>query len=207
MIQRINTIKLFKHLYTSPTVNSLIIRHAVTARPQIEQNEKEKWSEIYRLPLIRLASAFNKLKVYQAIVTAIGTPTVIALEQAGHLDPNFGLAFGTLGITGVLTLSVCSLPIRQLIGFIYINEKDDKIKLGYVDFWGRRQHHVMDVQDILPPWEMPERKINLKILDEINLYQSVINRQDESQSFKLLNRFGVVREPERYIRVFGDGYV
>ncbi|XP_055836827.1 transmembrane protein 186 [Episyrphus balteatus] len=196
MIQRINTIKLFKNLYT-PKLNSSVVRYATTDK-SLQHTDTENWSEIYRLPLIRLASAFNKMKIYQAIVTAAGTPAVLALEQAGHLAPNFGFVFGTLGVTGVITLSLCSLPVNKLIGFIYMNEDNDKVKLGYVDFWGRRKHHVLNIEDILTPWEIPERRINL--------YQPVTNREDESQSFKLLQRFGLVRDAERFIRVFGDGY-
>lgn len=196
MFQRKSSLRLLKSLI-SPKILPQLVRNAANDN-SLQKNHQENWSEIYRLPIIRLTSAFNKLKIYQAFLTVAGTPLALALEQAGHLDPNVGFIFGTLGITGVLTLSLCSWPLQKLIGFIYINKDNDKVKVDYVDFWGRRQHTILAIEDILMPWEIPERRINL--------YQSVTNREDESQSFKLIHRFGVVQDVEKFVRIFGDGY-
>lgn len=194
MINRISSFRLLKQLQT-PKVLPFSVSCS-TSNKTLQQNDPEKWSEIYRLPIIRLVSAFNKLKIYQTFLTLAGTPAAIALEQAGQVDPDFGFAFGTLGLTGVITLSLCSLPFQKLIGFIYVNQGNDKIKLAYVDFWGRRQHQILNIEDILTPWEIPEKRFNL--------YLPVTNREDASQSYKLIQQFGVIQDVEKYSRIFGN---
>ncbi|EDW90651.2 transmembrane protein 186 [Drosophila yakuba] len=156
-----------------------------------------EWRTVYSLPSIRIVAAFSKLKVYQAAVTAAGTPIVFALGSAGQLSTDALAIYAAVGVTGLITLTLASYAASNLVGFVYVNEQQDLLKLAYVDFWGRRQEALVDTDDVLPSWEQgsPSR---LRFVSPICL------RSDPKRRYKLLNRFGHVSDPQLFEGLFGD---
>lgn len=156
-----------------------------------------EWRTIYSLPGIRLVAAFCKLKVYQAAITAAGMPIAFALGHAGQVTTDALSIYAAIGVSGLATLTIASYAARNLVGFIYVNEQQDLLKLAYVDFWGRRKETLVDPGDLLPSWEhrTPSR---LRIVSPICL------RSDPSRRYKLLSRFGYVSDPQLFEGLFGD---
>ncbi|KAM8711157.1 hypothetical protein ACLKA7_000312 [Drosophila subpalustris] len=157
------------------------------------------WRPIYQLPMIRLIAAFNRLKIYQAALTAAGTPLAFALNQAGQMS---GEALGicaTIGVSGLITLTVGSVVASNVIGFIYINDQQDQLKIAYVDFWGRRKETHVDIEDLLPDWEL-KRSNTMRL----GFYQPIQMRTDKKQRYKLLHRFGVIIDPLIFEGLFGQ---
>lgn len=156
-----------------------------------------EWRPIYRLPLIRLVAAFNRLKIYQAFVTVAGTPVAIALESAGQVSGDVLGIYAAIGVSGLMTLSLASYVSTNIIGFIYINDHQDQLKLAYVDFWGRRKELLVDIEDLLPDWEPKSRR-------RLGFYQPICLRTDKKQRYKLLHRFGVITDPLLFEGLFGQ---
>ncbi|XP_030081990.1 transmembrane protein 186, partial [Drosophila hydei] len=181
-------------------------RHATTKTPTSTTTNAEKctalddgftdWRPIYRLPLIRLVAAFNRLKVYQAILTAAGTPLVFALQNAGHVSGDALGIYAAIGVSGLMTLSLGSYLSSNMIGFIYVNDQHDQLKLAYVDFWGRRKESLVDIEDLLPDWE-PKSK------QRLGFYQPICLRDNEKQRYKLIHRFGIITDPLLFEGLFG----
>lgn len=59
------------------------------------------------------------------------------------------------GVTGCMTLFGVGYLCKDLVGFVYINEKGDKIKVAYADMWGKRQDVEMLVNDVVPFTDIP----------------------------------------------------
>ncbi|KAH8384688.1 hypothetical protein KR093_005426, partial [Drosophila rubida] len=156
-----------------------------------------EWRPIYQLPMVRWIAAFNRLKIYQAGITAAVTPLAFGLAQSGQISGDALGICASLGVSGLITLSLCSYVSSNVIGFIYINHRQDQLKLAYVDFWGRRQEVLVDIEDILPDWEL-KRSIRLGI------YQPISLRADEKQHYKLLQRFGIILDPLMFECIFGQ---
>ncbi|XP_016988911.1 transmembrane protein 186 isoform X2 [Drosophila rhopaloa] len=156
-----------------------------------------EWRTVYSLPSIRILAALSKLKVYQAAFTVAGAPIAFALGNAGQLSSDALAIYGTVGITGLVTLTLASYAARNLVGFIYVNEQQDLLKLAYVDFWGRRQETLLETEDLLPSWEQgsPSR---------LRFASSICLRSDPKRRYKLLNRFGHVSDPQLFEGLFGD---
>ncbi|XP_075169519.1 transmembrane protein 186 [Haematobia irritans] len=159
--------------------------------------QTDEWRSIYRLPLIPLASAFNRLKVPYAYLNMITVPGSFALEQASQLPPTTAILISSVGITTLLTLSICSYFIRNLIGIIYINDDNDKLKFAYVDYWGKRHDVVVELNDVVP--ESEKRKPS-----KYNFYQTLTLYSDEKVKYKLLQRFGNIEDPEVFVTLFGS---
>lgn len=52
------------------------------------------------------------------------------------------------GIAGCITLYSIGHLTKNLIGFIYFNNKEQLIKIAYIDFWGTRKDIVCPTSDI-----------------------------------------------------------
>ncbi|XP_033155904.1 transmembrane protein 186 [Drosophila mauritiana] len=162
-----------------------------------EKSPFTEWRTVYSMPGIRLVASLSRLKVYQAVLTTAGTPLVFALSSAGQLSTDALAIYAAIGVTGLVTLTLASYAASNLVGFIYVNEQQDLLKLAYVDFWGRRQEALVETDDLLPSWEQgsPSR---LRFVSPICL------RSDPKRRYKLLNRFGHVSDPQLFEGLFGD---
>ncbi|KAH8271513.1 hypothetical protein KR018_002258, partial [Drosophila ironensis] len=156
-----------------------------------------EWRTVYSLPAIRFVAALSRLKVYQAAITVAGTPIAFALGQAGHVTADALGICTAIGVSGLATLTLFSLAASNLVGFIYVNEQQDLLKLAYVDFWGRRKETMVATEDLLPSWE-------LRTPSPLRIVLPICLRSDPKPRYKLLSRFGEVRDPELFEGLFGD---
>lgn len=184
-------------LAIQPAQRRRFATEAAGKRTETEKSAFTEWRTVYSMPGIRLVAAFSRLKVYQAVITAAGTPIVFALGSAGQLSTDALAIYAAIGVTGLITLTLASYASSNLVGFIYVNEEQDLLKLAYVDFWGRRQETLIETEDLLPSWEQgsPSR---LRFVSPICL------RSDSKRRYKLLNRFGHVSDRQLFEGLFGN---
>ncbi|XP_017040806.1 transmembrane protein 186 isoform X2 [Drosophila ficusphila] len=184
-------------LAIQPVQKRRLATESITKNPANDQAGFTEWRTVYSLPSIRFVAAISKLKVYQTVLTAAGMPIVFALGNAGQLSTDALAIYSAVGISGLVTLTLASYAAANLVGFIYVNEQQDLIKLAYVDFWGRRQESLLETEDLLPSCEQasPSR---LRFVSPICL------RSDPKKRYKLLNRFGQVSDPQLFEGLFGD---
>ncbi|CAD7011333.1 unnamed protein product [Ceratitis capitata] len=183
--------KLAQSYVTNPTFSS--VNYATNA----SANKTTEWTTIYRLPLIRLAAGFQRLKIYQGLFTTIALPISFGLSQVGHISPSSVAIVGSIGVSGLVTLSLFSLLIRNLIGFIYINNELDKVKVAYVDFWGKRCESIIDINDLDVDWSKARPTA-------FNIYQKIRLYSDKNQMYKLMLNYGVIVEPQTFTGIFGE---
>lgn len=184
-------------LAIQPAQRRRFATEAAGKRTETEKSAFTEWRTVYSMPGIRLVAALSRLKVYQAVITATGTPIVFALGSAGQLSTDALAIYAAIGVTGLITLTLASYASSNLVGFIYVNEEQDLLKLAYVDFWGRRQETLIETEDLLPSWEQgsPSR---LRFVSPICL------RSDSKRRYKLLNRFGHVSDRQLFEGLFGN---
>lgn len=156
-----------------------------------------QWTTIYRLPLIRLAASFQRLKIYQGLFIMLSVPVSFTLSQFGTITPNLVTIVGAIGVSGLMTLSIFSLLVRNVVGFIYINDDRNKVKVAYVDFWGKRADAIIDIDDLDIDWAKAHPTA-------FNLYQKIRLYSDETKSFKLMTNYAVIVEPETFTGIFGE---
>ncbi|XP_030375311.1 transmembrane protein 186 [Scaptodrosophila lebanonensis] len=169
----------------------------IKTKTEVSTEKTTEWRTIYKLPIIRLVSAFNRLKIYQALLTAAGTPLAFALGEAGHISTHAASVCASIGVTGLITLTLGSYAAKNLVGFIYINEPEDHLKLAYVDFWGRRKETLIAIDDIPTVWDQsgPPR---------FSFYQLISDPNCSNRRYKLLHRLGTVTDPQLFVGLFGE---
>lgn len=86
-------------------------------------------------------------------------------------------------------LSLSSLLISRVVGMIYVCPHEEIFKISYPDFWGDRQDHYANIDDI----SAEETKF-------FGLYQ-MIRRRDSNESFKLLRKYGEISDFEAFAKI------
>lgn len=172
------------------------LNYATTATTSVA-GVTPQWTTIYRLPLIRLAAGFQRLKIYQGLLTTLALPISFTLSQFGTITPNSVAIVGVIGVSGLMTLTLFSLLVRNVVGFIYVNDELNKVKLAYVDFWGKRTDAIVDIDDLNVDWAKLRPTA-------FNLYQKIRLYSDKTKAFKLMLNYGVIVEPETFAGIFGE---
>lgn len=150
---------------------------------------EENFDPIYRFPKIRFAAAVNNMKPYQAILTVLSLPlTYFTFPEL--LQPVFYTSLSFL-----VALTVASLVTRNTIGAVYVHKKEsDKIRIAFIDFWGRRQDSEFKVEDIVPIYETKK---------SISTF-TTLKFKNNHTSLKFISTTAVILNSEEFSRVFGD---
>jgi len=158
--------------------------------PKANKTSSE-WESVYKFRYIKGLVGLNKLKYYQAAITAVAIPISLAIPEVA--DP---IVFSYLGVSGIVTLSLASYALRNTVGFIYTNKSQpEDVKFAYLDFWGRRQDVVMKIGDVIPFSEVP-RSIFNPLFTYVQFY-------NEHPKLKLVYKYGGIDDYEEFSRIFG----
>lgn len=61
-----------------------------------------------------------------------------------------------------LGMAVFSALTSNLIGYVYVCPKGERIRLAYLNFWGVRRHHDLSVKDLVLPARNPSFYLPVK---------------------------------------------
>jgi hypothetical protein len=109
----------------------------------LAKQDTQQFKMVYRFPYIVHARLICRLKLYQTafVVTLTGASLV---TQANIVLPLVvcSISLGMLAIMGEY--------FRRLIGIIYVDPVNDKVKISHLDFWGNRKDLILSVNDVIP---------------------------------------------------------
>ncbi|CAG9767191.1 unnamed protein product [Ceutorhynchus assimilis] len=115
---------------------------------------------IYKFPQIRYLGLINRLKVYQTLFTGLTIVGTSLFYFCGILSGNVVISSTVIGLAGCATLYSLGYVAARFVGFIYYNEETDRVRIAYVDFWGRRRDIEIPRDDIMPRADAPVGFIN-----------------------------------------------
>ena len=82
--------KCLKNLIKYSTTSNVFNKHNDHSPPP-------EWIPIYKCKLIKTIASFNKLKIYQSMITAAGVPITMGLEMTNQLPAGSAEIFAALG--------------------------------------------------------------------------------------------------------------
>ncbi|XP_049532890.1 transmembrane protein 186 [Anopheles darlingi] len=180
-----------KHCSTKSTE---VITPAAPEKTKEDASKIDNWHTIYHFPSIMITASVKRLKYYPTIVTAVSVPVSIALAYANIWSMTTAEIVGAIGLTSTMTLSLFSLLTNNLIGFVYCDETQSKVKISFLNAKGKRQDRVYSVDDLVPRSELPRSLLKL--------YFPVKNHEN-SDVYKLVHRYGEIYDVQTFDKVFG----
>ncbi|GAB0095118.1 Transmembrane protein 186 [Sergentomyia squamirostris] len=165
---------------------------------QIDNDRNTDWKTIYKMPVIRLFSVANRIKIYQGALTALFSPLSYALEASSQLPEGTFFVTITLGVTGFLSLTLFSALAKNVVGFIYLNTAEDRLKLAYVGFLGERREAEYPVKDVIGADELPPSKYK---------YYYPLAFRNTKTKFMVFHKGGSIENSEKFSSIFGEDLV
>lgn len=109
---------------------------------------------IYLFPYTLPCQVFNALKRNQTIGVGLCIPITTSLELLQLISATENLCFTACNTLFALTLHTIGYLCNNLVGTIYIKNKDDSenqdMIISYINYWGRRIDLKTTVNDIIP---------------------------------------------------------
>ncbi|XP_076062993.1 transmembrane protein 186 [Oratosquilla oratoria] len=162
----------------------------------VRLKHKENYELIYRFPYIVPARAICRLKIYQTALTISTLPVALLMAYQDILDMSMVFAVGGVSVLAGGMLYIMGELFRRLVGHIYLNHEQDKIKVSHLTFWGRRHDIYMSVNDVVPLVETPDNPTDAFV--RFKCYS------DPKFTLLLFLRFGGIRDIKSFTHVFGS---
>jgi len=97
-------------------------------------------------------------------------------------------------VSSSITLFIFGALSRNTIGFVYTNETLDKVKLSYLNFWGKRENICLDTNNII-------LNTSNSLLSK---FYKPVKTVNGNKVYRLFHRHGEVMDVEKFSIVFGD---
>ncbi|KAF5282473.1 hypothetical protein FQR65_LT14281 [Abscondita terminalis] len=154
------------------------------------------FTPVYQFPFIRGVGLINRLKVYQTAVSILAVPTTAALWEANIVTSDVFVATLGASISGCMLFYSLGIFPNKLIGNVYINKDRKKVKIAYLNFWGKRKDVILDINDITPYTQTSP------ILSE-NLYKKYLT-ESNNDILKINIKYGKFIDKEMFNKIFYD---
>lgn len=155
----------------------------------LAKQDTQQFKMVYRFPYIVHARLICRLKLYQTafVVTLTGASLV---TQANIVLPLVvcSISLGMLAIMGEY--------FRRLIGIIYVDPVNDKVKISHLDFWGNRKDLILSVNDVIPIIDAGE--------NPADFYVKVRFNDKKQPPLYMTIKHGLVIDKDLFHRVVGE---
>ncbi|XP_068966220.1 uncharacterized protein [Bombus flavifrons] len=191
------------HSYNS--INDIIRRynHAsnkkYTTSPTIKSKKFPDYKIIYMFPYAICPYIFNKFKRNYTICAGALIPVTVSLQMLDFMSSMENLSFTACNCLLVLMLHTIGFTCNNLVGTIYVKDKDDlenqDIIISYINYWGKRIDLRTTADDIIPFTE--------NFMNTSNSLYKILNIKSCKQKLKVYTKYGKVTEEANFSNIFG----
>ena len=156
---------------------------------QLASSGDPQFKMVYRFPYIVHARFICRFKLYQtAFILALTGANLVT--QANLFTPLIvcTISLGMLAVMGEY--------FRRLIGIIYVDAVNDKVKISHLDFWGNRKDLIVSINDVIPIIDAGENPADFYVK---------VRFVDKKQSpLYITIKHGLILEKDLFHRVVGE---
>ncbi|XP_054247244.1 transmembrane protein 186 [Indicator indicator] len=171
---------------------------AVVQQTAVEQ-KTEEFKLVYRFPGIKYCRVLSRLKLLQTATTMVMLPPITYLYLQDQVSQSVLLYTSGIALFAGAMLYTMSYFLRRIIGFIYLNESGQTVRVAHLTFWGRRNDVYCPKETVVPLDEVGDSKGELllqfkrynsrDILYFTIKYGQIVDRQKFTQIFGELERY------------------
>ncbi|XP_073968230.1 transmembrane protein 186-like [Bombus fervidus] len=174
--------------------------HASNKKSSTIKSEKfPGYKVIYILPSVKYPYIFNKLKRNYTIATGAFIPVTTSLEILNFMSFMENLSFTACNCLLVFILHTIGFMCNNLVGTIYIKDKDDSenqsVIISYINYWGKRMDIRTTVDDIIPFTE--------NYRNTFNSFYKTLGIQSCKLKLTVNTKYGRIVEEPSFSNIFG----
>lgn len=150
---------------------------------------------VYRFNYLRGVRLISRLKIYQTAWSVILCMPMAGYYAMGHVEGD--ILATTVGISAFacVMLYVMSSYFSRAIGLISLSRDNKTVRLSHLDFWGKRKDVFVDIDNVLPLSELPER---------ITAPYIKLKRYDVKDFLLFSIRYGIIVDRDKFELIFGN---
>ncbi|KFV66083.1 Transmembrane protein 186, partial [Dryobates pubescens] len=167
---------------------------AVVQQTAVEQ-KTEEFKLVYRFPGIKYCRMLSRLKLLQTATTMIMLPPITYLYLQDQVSQSVFLYTSGIALFAGAMLYAMSYFLRRIIGFIYLNETGQTVKVAHLTFWGRRSDLYCPKETVVPLDEVGDSK------EELLLQFKRYNSRD---ILYFTIKYGQIVDRQKFTQIFGE---
>ncbi|XP_043594656.1 transmembrane protein 186-like isoform X2 [Bombus pyrosoma] len=126
-------------------------------------------------------------------------PVTVSLQMLDFMSTVENLSFTACNCLLVLMLHTIGHTCNNLVGTIYIKDKDDlenqNVIISYINYWGKRIDLRTTVDDIIPFTE--------NYMNTSNSLYKILSMKSCKQKLKVYTKYGKITEEASFSNIFG----
>lgn len=181
-----------------PREPSVCLSHSAPAavvQQKAVDGRTEEFKLVYRFPGIKYCRVLSRLKLLQTATSMVMLPPICYLYLQGHVSQN--ILFYTTGIAvfaGVMLYGM-SYFFRRIIGFIYLSETGQTVRVAHLTFWGRRNDIYCPIETVVTLDEVGDSKEELLLQ---------FKRSNSTDTLYFTIKYGQIVDRQKFTQIFGE---
>ncbi|NXS10456.1 TM186 protein, partial [Neodrepanis coruscans] len=155
----------------------------------------EEFKLVYRFPGIKYCRVLSRLKLLQTATTIGMLPPICYLYLQGQVSQNIFLYTTGIAVFAGGMLYAMSYFFRRIIGFIYLSESGQTVRVAHLTFWGRRNDIYCPVDTVVTLDEVGDSKQELLLQ---------FKRYNSTDILYFTVKYGQIVDRQKFIHIFGD---
>ena len=179
------------------SVSTSIRRHSITSKDDSSMpiTDHGDFKTIYKLNHMRYIAVFSRMKVKQTALMLAGCGAMWYSVLNGSQQSFLVTTSVTIGAgLAVIVLFLISHFSRRLIGIAWLDKSNTKLKIAYLDFWGKRIDKIIPIEHVTQLGDIKQNSRNL-------LLKMRVRNEPEYYFYSL--RGCIVHDKKLFSSVFG----
>lgn len=193
--QRIRGVSNYIRRLREPSVCLSHSAPAAVVQQKAVDGRTEEFKLVYRFPGIKYCRVLSRLKLLQTATSMVMLPPICYLYLQGHVSQN--ILFYTTGIAvfaGVMLYGM-SYFFRRIIGFIYLSETGQTVRVAHLTFWGRRNDIYCPIETVVTLDEVGDSKEELLLQ---------FKRSNSTDTLYFTIKYGQIVDRQKFTQIFGE---
>ncbi|NXM26770.1 TM186 protein, partial [Oxyruncus cristatus] len=155
----------------------------------------EEFKLVYRFPGIKYCRVLSRLKLLQTATTMVTLPPIWYLYLQNQVSQNILLYTTGLAVFAGAMLYSMSYFFRRIIGFIYLSETGQTVRVAHLTFWGRRNDIYCPIETVVTLDEVGDSKEELLLQ---------FKRYNSTDTLYFTLKYGQIVDREKFTLIFGE---
>ncbi|NWI54342.1 TM186 protein, partial [Calyptomena viridis] len=168
---------------------------AAVGQQKAVDERTEEFKLVYRFPGIKYCRVLSRLKLLQTATTMVMLPPICYLYLQDQVSQ--GVFLYTTGITvfaGAMLYGM-SYFFRRIIGFIYLSETGQTVRVAHLTFWGKRNDIYCPIETVVTLDEVGDSKEELLVQ---------FKRYNSTDILYFTVKYGQIVDRQKFIQIFGE---
>ncbi|XP_068062816.1 transmembrane protein 186 [Anomalospiza imberbis] len=181
-----------------PREPSVCLSHSAPAavvQQKAVDGRTEEFKLVYRFPGIKYCRVLSRLKLLQTATSMVMLPPICYLYLQGQVSQNILFYTTGMAVFAGAMLYGMSYFFRRVIGFIYLSETGQTVRVAHLTFWGRRNDIYCPIETVVTLDEVGDSKDEL--LQQFKRYNS-------TDTLYFTIKYGQIVDRQKFTQIFGE---